>query len=723
MIGIKATKAQDTGPVSLRERYITKAAALSKVPMQVALLLAAFVLYVRTLVAGEPPEARSAEAGQPAPEDEHGVLAAASGGPALVQPQAEEDRDEEEPPARSGGAYVEHEAPAFVMLDSPAISYRAAEVSVALRNGSFEVKSRAGNDNLGLVGSGGGSTGGGDAGSGGDMPVAPGVEPGEDEDPDPRAANRAPKSTGTVYLGDVFSAQATFIAFASLLLNASDEDGDKLSVAGLAASSGTLNPVPGGWLYTPAQDASGFVEFTYRVTDGLSGVLHSAQLRLVPYQTVEGTAGDDVLLGTAAADHVSGGDGDDNVDAREGHDTIWAGSGDDHVLAGLGNDVISGGEGRDLIFGGAGNDTVWAGAGDDRVFGEDGDDLLHGEAGNDMLDGAAGRDLLDGGDGDDQLVGGDGDDVLMGRAGADLVQGGTGEDVLDGGEGADRMLGGEGDDVLVASMDGAADQMDGGAGKDSADMSAATMGIVVDLRSGTAVSVEIGADLLHDIEAVFTGSGDDSLTGDEGGNLLSAGAGDDLLDGGLGSDTLLGGTGNDRLVGSADAADDLCDGGEGHDVMDYSATSQGIIVDLVTGEAMGVEIGADLLKSIEEVIGGSGNDIFVVNGDAVNLSGGGGEDLYRFTGGSSGSGTSIHDFAVGDCIQLPGYQLTPQVAELFQDIYGERDRSSDRIRYHSERVNELEQTRIEADLDGDTSYELIINLDGHHLLFISENLA
>jgi Ca2+-binding RTX toxin-like protein len=55
------------------------------------------------------------------------------------------------------------------------------------------------------------------------------------------------------------------------------------------------------------------------------------------------------------------------------------------------------------------------------------------------------------------------------------------------------------------------------------------------------------------IEEARSGSGNDSLFGNDAVNLLSSGAGDDLIDGGAGSDRLVGGLGTDTLTGGAGA--------------------------------------------------------------------------------------------------------------------------------------------------------------------------
>src|SRR5258707_131924 len=60
-----------------------------------------------------------------------------------------------------------------------------------------------------------------------------------------------------------------------------------------------------------------------------------------------------------------------------------------------------------------------------------------------------------------------GNDVLRGRGGNDTLDGGPGSDLLEGGRGTDFLLGGPGDDRLLA-RDGVREDIDGGAGRDSA---------------------------------------------------------------------------------------------------------------------------------------------------------------------------------------------------------------------------------------------------------------
>ncbi len=136
------------------------------------------------------------------------------------------------------------------------------------------------------------------------------------------------------------------------------------------------------------------------------------------------------------------------------------------------------------------------------------------------------------------LFGEGGDDVLIGGAWADTLDGGPGADLLDGGPGTDladyrdRSLG------VRVTLDGRA--YDGGAGEHD--------------------------NVRATIETVFTGSGDDFISGSNGADRLSAGRGDDRVEGRGGSDLIDGGDGDDVLIGGLGL--DILNGMNGDDVLD-----------------------------------------------------------------------------------------------------------------------------------------------------------
>ena len=285
---------------------------------------------------------------------------------------------------------------------------------------------------------------------------------------------------------------------------------------------------------------------------------------------------------------------------------------------------------------------------------------------------------------------GDGDDTVFAGAGNDIVFGGRGHDRLSGGDGDDRLHGGEGDDILFG---------------------------------------DAGDDLLEG------GAGDDILDGGSGDDLLDGGEGDDVLIDGEGSDQVLGGAGDDRIAAAADGEPDVYDGGDGHDTLDYSATEAGVTVDLVAGVATGGEIGEDTVKSVEAVIGGSGDDHLIASADvAATFTGGDGDDIFEFLPPGADAQAdetpalahTVIDFTVGDRVRMSKYDIferaLDRLEDRFEEIYGDDFDDDDiAIRYRHDRTDELSRTVIEADANGDGTWETTIAIEGHRVLVIIEH--
>lgn len=75
-------------------------------------------------------------------------------------------------------------------------------------------------------------------------------------------------------------------------------------------------------------------------------------------------------------------------------------------------------------------------------------------------------------------------------------------------------------------------------------------------------------------------------------------------------------------------------GGPGSDTIDASGSGAPVLIDLFTGVATGSQIGINLLTSIENAIGGSGNDTLRGNTLANMLEGGPGNDVLTGNGGN-----------------------------------------------------------------------------------------
>lgn len=362
-----------------------------------------------------------------------------------------------------------------------------------------------------------------------------------------------------------------------------------------------------------------------------------------------GTAGDDAFFGDAGNDYLSGGQGNDRLYGGLGNDRVTGDDGDDHLEGLEGNDVIEGGTGNDDLYGGTGHDALSGGDGDDQLFGGIGNDRLIGGAGNDRLEGQDGNDVVDGGTGNDDLYGGTGNDALSGGDGDDQLSGGAGNDRLIGGAGNDRIEGQDGNDVI-----------DGGAGNDT----------------------------------LYDGSGNDKVSG---------GDGDDVLYSGYGSDTVSGGSGNDVIV-DVGLSKDAYDGGAGLDTVDYSAAVSAVSVNLLKNRAAGADIGKDELKSIENAIGGSGNDVLVGSRGANLLDGGMGGDLL-----DGGFGDDILIGGAGADDLYGGRGADTFVFEGFGDLGLEagRDQIFDFSRAGQDRID---LSAIDANgnaLDGDQAFTFL----------------
>lgn len=327
---------------------------------------------------------------------------------------------------------------------------------------------------------------------------------------------------------------------------------------------------------------------------------------------------------------------------------------------------------------------------DDIILGSMCADEIDGGDGDDNIDARAGDDIVFGGDGDDHIVAGDGNDTVFAGAGDDIVFGGRGDDHLSGGDGDDRLYGGDGDDILFG---------------------------------------DVGADLLDG------GAGDDMLDGGDGDDLLDGGDGHDVLVGGAGRDRVLGGNGDDHIVATADGEADVYDGGDGHDTLDYSATEAGVTVDLSAGVATGSEIGEDTVRSVEAVIGGAGDDhLIAAPGMATTFTGGLGDDIFEFLPPGAAALAdappapthTVIDFAVGDRIRMSKYDIferaLDRLEDRFEEIYGDDFDDDDiAIRYRHDRTDEMSRTVVEADINGDGTWETTIAIEGHRVLVIIEH--
>jgi Ca2+-binding RTX toxin-like protein len=279
---------------------------------------------------------------------------------------------------------------------------------------------------------------------------------------------------------------------------------------------------------------------------------------------------------------------------------VFAGDQDDDVLTLIGSTdaLLAGGPGIDTLIGSEGVDTISAGRGGFGFTSE----TLRGNGGEDTLNGPTtsnGSSFLDGGPGDDQLLGGRTNDSLVGGIGADLMQGEEGNDTV--------FYGISAAPVTVTVGSGA---NDGAAGE--------------------------GDDVRGDVETVFGTSFDDHLIGAAGSQALFGTAGKDTLEGASGNDSLQAGDGADTLMGQGGAddllggprADDLS-GGTERDEAAYNDHSEKVkvTIDNVANDGSGGGAEGDNVRTdIEDVAGGSNDDLLIGNGQDNRIIGNGGDD-------------------------------------------------------------------------------------------------
>jgi Ca2+-binding RTX toxin-like protein len=373
---------------------------------------------------------------------------------------------------------------------------------------------------------------------------------------------------------------------------------------------------------------------------------------LFEFENLIGGNGNDTLVGNALANRIDGSTGNDELDGGGGVDVLVGGLGQDRVAFGAGAPAVTinlslttaqllGSFGSVTLTGI--EDVRGTGLGD-NLTGSLVANVLEGRGGNDTLSGLAGDDALDGGDNDDLLIGGLGADTLIGGAGIDTASYAASAagvsvflfDAIDetGGDAAgdrlvdiENLIGSRFVDVIFGN---AADNViEGGVGADSLSGSTNTTG---GSESGDTVSYASSAAAVNvdlRLQGTQPANATAQLGGDAAGDRLSGfekiigSAFNDTLTGDASVNTLFGGRGNDLLRAIGDG--DRLFGGEGIDTLTFAGETLGVLVNLSAARA---DFGADAadLESVENVIGGSGNDTLFGDGAANVLNGGDGND-------------------------------------------------------------------------------------------------
>jgi Ca2+-binding RTX toxin-like protein len=404
----------------------------------------------------------------------------------------------------------------------------------------------------------------------------------------------------------------------------------------------------------------------------------------------------DDVIGGSAADILTGDAGANLLDGRGGADQMHGAGGDDIMVVDNAGDSVSENidDGTDLVrafvqtftLGPNVENLIFVGGGNCTGTGNGLANVITAAGGADTLDGAGGADTLIGGGGNDTYLVDQTDDVIVefDNAGTDLVNStaqnytlsdnvenltfvvlaavpfhGTGNDlanVITGGHSSTNTLEGlGGDDTLWGGA--RADRLDGGSGNDTMTGGRGNDTYVIDSTDDHAIeSAAEGTDTIETTLASF-------LLDTNFENLTYVGNGTFTGTGNAANNTIMGGRHSDQLDGAA--GDDRLDGRSGRDTVSYETDTAGVSADLTLGTATGTQSGHDTLVSIEDLIGGSGNDILLGNAAINLLSGGDGKDIL---GDSTGKDTLIG--GAGDDV----YRVRDQRAEVIEASGAGHDR-------------------------------------------------
>ena len=226
---------------------------------------------------------------------------------------------------------------------------------------------------------------------------------------------------------------------------------------------------------------------------------------------------------------------------------------------------------------------------------------------------------------------------IYGGSANDTLYGNNGENVIRGNGGNDILSGIDGDDTYLFTDGFGVDQITESTGVDTLDFSGVSTTLTFTLASSSVINdafnrVTYNGNL---IEHLIGGSADDTFYFADGFALPESG---------------------------------WINGSDGSDWLNYSAYTTGIVANLSTGAATGVEDG---VINIENVIGGFGNDS--ITGSSVNnilrggdgsdsltgmegddtLEGGTGNDTYLFSGNAWGNDT-LNDISGTDTLDFTG---------------------------------------------------------------------
>jgi Ca2+-binding RTX toxin-like protein len=362
------------------------------------------------------------------------------------------------------------------------------------------------------------------------------------------------------------------------------------------------------------------------VTDSLGDVS-----QLVSIESVVGSGHDDTFLsGLSIGDFtLDGGGGTDtisfaplqsavNVNLTTGIATVGLGS--NYTLSNFEN-----------IIGSGLNDTLRGDAGDNYIFGGNGNDQFVASGGNDILEGGAGTDYFN----YLSSVGG-AYTITLGSANVFVTDGATINSTLIDIEWIGAT---SGSDIFHSGPVSRTLTLDGGAGVDTISFATETTQVIANLGGNATGAFGTYNFYNSRMENLIGGSGNDILTGtannhlSNGNNHIIGGDGDDIINGNGGNDTLDGGDGFDTATFAAVTNNIAVNTGTGS--VSYTDSSN--------------NPSSSTLISIEYIILGSGNDTITVGGVGQNLTidAGNGTDSITFASQTAAVNANLTSTATG----------------------------------------------------------------------------
>ena len=163
-------------------------------------------------------------------------------------------------------------------------------------------------------------------------------------------------------------------------------------------------------------------------------------------------------------------------------------------------------------------------------------------------------------------------------------------------------------------------------------------------------------------------------------------------------------------------------GQRGFDTADYSAVTVDMKVDLgalgfLGGTASSTQTGYDVLRGIDKVVTGSGDDTIVASRSAEVMDGGDGYDVFVFRSAQAADGDLIVGFEPGDRLDLSAIDADRGTAgnQTFTLVNWPID-GPGQLAVSFETRDGTEYTVIEGAVDDDATADFRIELEGRHQL-------